>query len=182
MITSILVSALAYASAVSAHGYVASVQANGQNYNGYNPANSPWQPDQVCIHVTTSTPQSGLSCSITILTLDNSKVSPGRTLPPTSASSHPTPLEAPRSPATVAQATPSCTPLSPLAAKSLCAGTPGPTHTRAPSWTTSRPATASAPMWTRTLSSSSRLPRRVKFRWVLATARLVTLVLPNLAS
>jgi lytic cellulose monooxygenase (C1-hydroxylating) len=47
MFTSLFVSALAYASAASAHGYIASVQANGQTYNGYNPAIGPWQPDQV---------------------------------------------------------------------------------------------------------------------------------------
>jgi len=46
MFTSLFVSALAYASAASAHGYIASVQANGQTYNGYNPAIGPWQPDQ----------------------------------------------------------------------------------------------------------------------------------------
>lgn len=47
MVKSIVLLALSCASAVSAHGYIERVTVNGQNYNGYNPAISPWQPDQV---------------------------------------------------------------------------------------------------------------------------------------
>lgn len=49
MLTSLLATAVACATAVSAHGYISQVTANGQNYQGYNPAISPWQPDQVRI-------------------------------------------------------------------------------------------------------------------------------------
>lgn len=47
MAASFLFAALSCAAAVSAHGYVSSVTANGQTHNGYNPAIAPWQPDQV---------------------------------------------------------------------------------------------------------------------------------------
>ncbi|KFA54519.1 hypothetical protein S40293_08944 [Stachybotrys chartarum IBT 40293] len=46
MVNSIILLALSCASAVSAHGYIERVTVNGQNYNGYNPAIGPWQPDQ----------------------------------------------------------------------------------------------------------------------------------------
>lgn len=48
MVGSRLFVALASASAVSAHGYVASVIVGSETYKGYNPAISPWEPDQVC--------------------------------------------------------------------------------------------------------------------------------------
>lgn len=47
MIASISLVALAYATSVSAHGYVSKIVANGQTYKGYNPSIAPWQPDQV---------------------------------------------------------------------------------------------------------------------------------------
>ncbi|KAI9150724.1 Endoglucanase-4 [Paramyrothecium foliicola] len=46
MFHSIILKALLAATAVSAHGYVASVVAGGKTYKGYNPSIYPWQPDQ----------------------------------------------------------------------------------------------------------------------------------------
>jgi cellulase len=43
---SFVLTAVAYAAAVSAHGFISKITANGKAYTGYNPANSPWQPDQ----------------------------------------------------------------------------------------------------------------------------------------
>lgn len=42
-----LLAALAGATAVSAHGYVITVNAGGQEYKGYNPSIAEWEPDQV---------------------------------------------------------------------------------------------------------------------------------------
>lgn len=47
MATSFTLAVLACATAVSAHGYVSTVTANGQAYSGYNPSIAPWEPDQV---------------------------------------------------------------------------------------------------------------------------------------
>jgi cellulase len=43
---SFVLTAVTYAAAASAHGFVSKITADGQAYTGYNPANSPWQPDQ----------------------------------------------------------------------------------------------------------------------------------------
>lgn len=45
-----VLAALAGATAVSAHGYVITVNAGGQEYKGYNPSIAEWEPDQVCMY------------------------------------------------------------------------------------------------------------------------------------
>lgn len=48
MALSIALAALAGATIVSAHGYVITINAGGQEYKGYNPSIAEWEPDQVC--------------------------------------------------------------------------------------------------------------------------------------
>jgi hypothetical protein len=47
MMAASLIAALTCAVAVSAHGFVSNVTANGETHEGFNPAIAPWLPDQV---------------------------------------------------------------------------------------------------------------------------------------